>query len=155
MWQPRPTKIETMMDVARIVARRSTCQRMSVGAVLADRNMEQLWYGYNGGPRGGINQCRRPEEGNCGCLHAETNAIIKAPGNIAKMAFLTHSPCPMCATMLVNAHVFAVYYDTRYRDDEGLAILADAGVKLQGRTGDMDEQMERVWPVPKHIAPHG
>lgn len=126
----RPTKVETMMAVARIVARRSTCSRLSVGAVLTDARMEQLWYGYNGGPKGGRNECHRPDEGNCGCLHAEMNAVIKAPGGAEKLAFLTHSPCPMCATMLVNAHVSAVWYDEEYRDTEGLDVLVTSNVLI-------------------------
>jgi dCMP deaminase len=117
-----------MISIATVVAKRSTCGRLSVGAVLTDSRMEQLWYGYNGGPKGGINACRRIDAGNCGCLHAEMNAVVKAPGDIEKLAFLTHAPCAMCATLLVNAHVVAVWYEEEYRDPEGLLILGDGGV---------------------------
>lgn len=141
------------MAVAEVVARRSTCARLSVGAVLTDIRMEQLWYGYNGGAKGGVNECRHGPDspGGCGCLHAEMNAVIKAPGDIAKLAFLTHSPCAMCATMLVNAHVAEVYYGEEYRDIEGLMILADAGIRVQGRPADpRDYVASKFWKAPCH-----
>jgi len=126
----RPGKIETMLQIAEVVAQRSTCTRLQVGAVLTDLRMEQLWYGYNGGAKGGVNACKRGDEGNCGCLHAELNAVIKAPGDIEKMAFLTHSPCEMCATALVNAHVIEVKYREEYRNPLGLLVLSEAGVRV-------------------------
>jgi len=125
---PRPSKVETMLDIAEVVSRRSTCSRLQVGAVLTDARMEQLWVGYNGGAKGGKNTCKRGEPGNCGCLHAEVNAVIKSPGDIEKYAFLTHSPCEACATALVNAHVIALWFRQEYREPLGLLVLADAGV---------------------------
>jgi deoxycytidylate deaminase len=118
-----------MLDIATVIARRSTCSRLQVGAVLTDMRMEQLWVGYNGGAKGVPNGCRRADAGNCGCLHAEVNAVIKAPGDIEKMAFLTHSPCEACATALVNAHVIEVHFNEEYRSQEGLFVLVEGGVR--------------------------
>jgi dCMP deaminase len=126
----RPTKIETMLEIAGAVARRSTCARLQVGTVITDRKMEQIAVGYNGGPRGGINRCRRPDEGNCGCVHSEINALLKAnfPGD--RRAFVTDSPCPLCAVALVNGGVVDLVYAREYRDPEGLEILAESGVGI-------------------------
>lgn len=132
----RPSKVDTMLDIATVVAARSTCLRLQVGAVLTDLRMEQLWYGYNGGPKGGPNSCKRGDEGNCGCLHAELNAVIKAPGDVEKMAFLTHAPCEMCATALINAHVSEVHHMHGYRDKSGLVTLASRGVRINGELRD-------------------
>lgn len=141
----RPSKVQTMLDITAVVARRSTCHRLQVGAVLTDLRMEQLWYGYNGGIKGGPNECRRADAGNCGCLHAELNAVIKAPGDIEKMAFLTHSPCEMCATAMVNAHVVELTFQETYRDLDGLAILKQAQVRVLTPWGAYEEE---AWPMP-------
>lgn len=136
-----------MMAIAETVAKRSTCARLQVGAVLTDLRMEQLWYGYNGGAKGGVNSCAREDAGNCGCLHAELNAVIKAPGDVEKMAFLTHSPCEMCATALVNAHVSEVYYNREYRERTGLFLLERSGVRITPGV-PVVEEMSDAWPMP-------
>lgn len=130
----RPSKVETMLEIATVVAKRSTCSRLQVGAVLTDLRMEQMWVGYNGVAKGSQNECYYPDfPGRCGCLHAEINAVIKAPGDIDKMAFLTSSPCPACAVALVNAHVLEVHYIEEYREPiQGKRILAEAGIRQNG-----------------------
>lgn len=148
----RPSKVETMLAIAKVVADRSTCSRLQVGAVLTDLRMEQLWYGYNGGAKGGANGCKRGDVGNCGCLHAELNAVIKAPGDIEKIAFLTHSPCEMCATALVNAHVTTLHYAQEYRDQAGLQVLHDGGVVLSSTDGkavfiEINDPDEWIMPI--------
>ena len=96
------------MDITRLVARRSTCMRRQVGAVLVkDKNV--LATGYNGTPSGithcDITGCLR-EQMNvpsgerhelCRGLHAEQNAIIQAARhgvNIGdSILYCTDSPC--------------------------------------------------------------
>lgn len=134
----RPTKDEYFMEVARLTARMSTCNRLQVGAVLTDERHESFWVGYNGGPRAGRNECRdAAAEGGCGCVHAEANAVIKAPGAITKLAYFTHSPCVTCAVMLVNAHVVSFTYEERYRDTDGLDVLTEAGVDVYQAVPDL------------------
>lgn len=127
----RPTKEEYFMEVARLTAQMSTCKRLQVGVVLTDERHESFWIGYNGGPRAGRNECRdEATEGGCGCVHAEANAVIKAPGHIRKRTYITHSPCVTCAVMLVNAHVVSFTYAERYRDTTGLEVLMEAGINV-------------------------
>src|SRR5579884_3755943 len=100
------------MRMAEELAKRSTCSRSQVGSVITTGDLTQvLGIGYNGNARGLPNTCDSAEPGRCGCLHAETNAVIKAgaatPG---KVMFVTISPCVMCAKMIVNANVGTVYY---------------------------------------------
>lgn len=87
--------------------------------------------GYNGGPRGGRNTCARNTPGRCGCLHAETNALIKADPTEDKIAYLTMSPCELCSVALVNGRVKKVIYSMEYRDTTGLKILSEAGINSQ------------------------
>lgn len=131
MSQPRPSKEEYFLGIAKLTAAMSTCSRLQVGVVLTDARYESFWIGYNGGPRGGANVCRdSAAEGGCGCVHAEANAVIKAPGAIEKTAFITCSPCVTCAVMLVNAHVTTLTYEEQYRDTEGLAVLHESGIRV-------------------------
>jgi len=134
------------MEIARVVASRSTCLRRQVGAVLVlERRL--LATGYNGSP-GGLAHC-----GETGCLrerlkvpsgekhelcrglHAEQNAIIQAAihGVAIKGAALycTHFPCVVCAKMLVNAGITAIILDEDYPDDLSKKIFAEAGIIVE------------------------
>src|ERR671936_1800090 len=98
---------EVYMRMAEQLAKRSTCERKRVGAVITTGDLTQvLGIGYNGNARGLPNRCDSSEPGRCGCLHSEANALIKAgAGTPGKIAFVTLSPCLMCAKMIVNSNV--------------------------------------------------
>jgi len=54
---------------------------------------------------------------------------VKSPGEMRdKVAFITASPCVMCAKLMVQAHVSHVFYREAYRDASGLDVLTSAGV---------------------------
>lgn len=126
----RPPLFEVYMRMAEELAKRSTCRRLSVGTVITDPTLENVVaIGYNGNARGFPNDCDAPTPGACGCIHSEMNALVKAPGNLAdKVVFVTASPCPMCAKLMVQAQVSHVYYREPYRRPEGLGVLQAAGV---------------------------
>jgi deoxycytidylate deaminase len=44
------------------------------------------------------------------------------------VAFVTASPCVMCAKLMVQAQVSHLYYRTLYRNPAGLEVLEQAGV---------------------------
>ena len=121
---------EVYMRMAEELAKRGTCSRLQVGTVVTDARLENvLAIGYNGNVRGFPNRCDRDEAGRCGCIHSEQNALVKAPGNLRdKVAFVTASPCVMCAKLMVQANVGFVFYREAYRDPAGLEVLRDAGV---------------------------
>lgn len=124
---------EVYMRLAEELARRSTCRRRSVGAVITSADLTRvLGVGYNGGARGINNECLTPggpDDPCATCIHAETNAIAKAgavePG---KWAMITHSPCVLCATLLINSNVAHVLYRREYRDRAGVDLLHRAGI---------------------------
>lgn len=126
----RPPLYEVYMRMAEELAKRSTCARLQVGTVLTDPLLEHVVsIGYNGNARGFPNRCDSPEAGKCGCIHSEMNALVKSPGEMRdKVAFVTASPCVMCAKLMVQAHVSHVFYRTQYRDASGLEVLDRAGV---------------------------
>ena len=126
----RPPIFEVYMRMAEELAKRSTCSRLQVGTVLTDASLEQvLAIGYNGNVRGFPNRCDSDEAGRCGCIHSEMNALVKSPGEVPdKVAFVTASPCVMCAKLMIQAKVSHLFYRNAYRDPAGLEVLERAGV---------------------------
>lgn len=126
----RPPLYEVYMRMAEELAKRSTCARLQVGTVITDANLEHVVsIGYNGNARGFPNRCDSTEAGRCGCIHSEMNALVKAPGQMRdKVAFITASPCVMCAKLMVQANVSHLFYRERYRVPAGLEILEQAGI---------------------------
>lgn len=115
------------MELACIIAKRSTCGRLQVGCVVVSSdNCHVLGLGYNGNYKGGPNNCDdATKAGSCGCLHAEDNALLKLDykdTSIKKM-YVTHLPCVMCAKRIINAGIDHVYYLNGYRDSSSLEIL--------------------------------
>ena len=126
----RPPLYEVYMRMAEELAKRSTCIRLQVGTVLTDAALENVVaIGYNGNARGFPNQCDSPTPGGCGCIHSEQNALVKAPGHLRdKVAFVTASPCVMCAKLMIQANVAYLFYREAYRDAGGLEVLRYGGV---------------------------
>ncbi len=127
----RPPLFEVYMRMAEELAKRSTCARLQVGTVITDPDLENVVaIGYNGNARGFPNRCDRETPGSCGCIHSEMNALVKAPGGMAgKVAFVTASPCEMCAKLMIQAQVAYVFYREAYRDPGGLQVLERGAVR--------------------------
>ena len=121
---------EVYMRMADELAKRSTCARLQVGTVITDGALEHVVaLGYNGNARGFPNQCDTNVPGACGCIHSEQNAVVKADGHLRdKVAFVTASPCVMCAKLLIQANVTHVFYRQPYRKADGLEVLQAGGV---------------------------
>ena len=141
----RPTWDEYFMEMAELAAKRSTCLRRNVGAVIV-KDKRALATGYNGAPSGvkhcsEIGGCLREQlkvpSGErhelCRALHAEQNAIIQAAktGNSIEGAtiYITHQPCVICAKMLINAGIKRIVVKEGYPDDMSKKILEEAGLK--------------------------
>lgn len=130
----RPSFNDIYMDLAVMLSQRSTCSRKKVGCVVVSYdNQRVLAIGYNGSWSGGPNSCDSDEPGNCGCLHAEDNALIKLNynDNCGKVLYTTMSPCSLCAKRIINAGIDMVIYLEKYRKTDGLDILERAGVEVK------------------------
>lgn len=143
----RPDWDDYFMQIAYLVAQRSTCLRRQVGALLvADRRI--LSTGYNGAPQGlphcaDLGGCLRetlqipPGERQelCRALHAEQNAIIQAAvhgvGLRGVTCYSTTQPCVTCAKMLINANVRRIVFAGEYPDPLARQMLEEAGVLLE------------------------
>lgn len=121
------------MELAKSLAFRSTCQRLNVGAVITSSDFRQvLAVGYNGNAAGLPNKCDQHEQGDCGCVHAEANAIINchAPLTQPKIFFSTFSPCINCAKLMLNlGNLKKLFYCHEFKNKEPLEILKKAGIK--------------------------
>lgn len=133
----RPNIDHYFLEVARVVATRATCDRAHIGTVLV-KDKYIISSGYNGAPHG-LSHCDQVghlmENGHCvRTTHAEQNAIIQAAvhGSSTKGATLysTHSPCKICAKIILNAHIRRVVVSEFYRDDMVAAMFQEAGVEF-------------------------
>lgn len=141
----RPHWDDYFLEIAGVVARRSTCLRRHVGAVLV-RDRFIISTGYNGAPTG-IRHCSETgclrakyqipsgeRHELCRGLHAEQNAIIQAAlhGVIAKGAtmYCTNHPCSICAKMMINAGVVRVVISNDYNDPLSKEMLDEAGIEV-------------------------
>jgi dCMP deaminase len=141
----RPSWETYFMDIARLVASRSTCRRRSVGAVIV-KDKRILSTGYNGAPSG-LSHCldigclreklkvasgQRHEL--CRGIHAEQNAIIQAAYHgfsiKTSMLYCTNLPCSICTKMIINAGIYRIYYQEGYADEMSLTMLGEAGVEV-------------------------
>jgi len=133
----RPALDEYLLSLAGVVATRSTCCRLSVGAVLA-RDGRILSTGYNGAPAG-LAHCTHELDRPCpDTVHAEANALVFAARHGVMVAggtlYATHSPCLACSGLLLNGGVTRVVYRDDYRSRAGIDRLAEGGVTVEQLT---------------------
>lgn len=68
-------------------------------------------------------------------LHAESNAISKCAKWISSTEgatlYVTLSPCPDCAKLIIQAGISRVVYRYRYRITTGIDILLEAGITVE------------------------
>jgi len=141
----RPSWQQYFIEMAFLVAKRSTCLRRKVGAVLV-KNNQIIATGYNGTPKG-VRHCAetgclreklRVPSGErhelCRGVHAEQNAIIQAAINGAStkgaILYCTHQPCSICSKIIINAEISKVIIASSYPDELAQEMLQEAGVDL-------------------------
>lgn len=125
MYTRRAEWSDVWMDVATALARRSSCIRSRVGAVIVHDNY-RVWPGFNGPPPGHLNcdrgGCPRGNksfselpsgssfsspQGFCTAVHAEMNAkkkFLDAGMTVDSKTFIytTREPCAGCWTGLLD-----------------------------------------------------
>lgn len=141
----RPSWEQYFLELADLVASRSTCLRRQVGAVLV-KNERIIATGYNGAPRG-LKHCL-----DTGCLrdamqipsgqryelcrgvHAEQNAIINAANygvsTQDSVLYCTNQPCIICARMIINAGIIKVVHRGNFDDQLAEQFLQEAGIEI-------------------------
>ena len=133
------------MDIAYLVAQRSTCLRRKVGAgAVKDRRI--LATGYNGAPSG----CRHCDEVGClrqqldipsgqrqeicRAVHAEQNVIVQAAKHGISLdgaeLYCTTLPCITCAKMLLNVGIRRICVVEGYPDELTGDLIKESGMEL-------------------------
>ncbi|MDJ1108765.1 MULTISPECIES: ComE operon protein 2 [Staphylococcaceae] len=114
---------EYFMAQSQLLALRSTCTRLSVGATIVKDN-RIIAGGYNGSVSGEVHCIDAGcyvEDGHCiRTIHAEMNALLQC----AKMGvttegadiYVTHFPCIHCTKSLIQAGIKKIYYAEDYKN---------------------------------------
>jgi len=141
----RPDIDQYFLKIALVVAERSTCRRHHMGAV-AVKDKHILTTGFNGAAAG-LKDCLElgclRDEMNipsgerqeiCRGIHAEQNVIIQAALHGVSLEgstiYCTHTPCVLCAKMLVNARIKRFVSFNKYRDDAFIDLFREAGIEV-------------------------
>lgn len=140
----RPSWETYFMGITFLVAKRSTCLRRAVGAVIV-KDKRILTTGYNGAPTGikhcieigclreKLNVASGENHELCRGIHAEQNAIIQAALHGVSingaLLFCTNLPCSICAKMIINAGINKIYYASGYADSLSGEMLNEAGIE--------------------------
>jgi dCMP deaminase len=142
----RPGFDEYCLKIAAVVSERSTCLRHHIGAV-AVKDKHILTTGYNGAAAG-LKDCLElgclRDENNipsgtrheiCRAIHAEQNVIIQAALHGVSLEgatiYCTHTPCILCAKMLVNARIKRFVSFGKYSDDAFKDLFKEAGIEFE------------------------
>ena len=122
------------MQMARIWAENSYCERRKVGALIV-KNKMIISDGFNGTPSGFENICE--DENNTSkpyVLHAEANAITKVArsnnSSDGSTLYVTASPCIECAKLIIQSGIKRVVFGEHYRITDGIDLLKRAGIEV-------------------------
>jgi len=133
-------KILVFVNHLRNIASLSQSSRLKVGAIAVKKNFQRDCFGYNGTiSNAPINKKTGTEEeslkpGLSGFVHAEMNLIAKFrehdPENYVVM--LTHSPCSICAKLLINAEFKNIFWLEEYRETNHINELFEGRIDNWG-----------------------
>ncbi|MBP3038934.1 ComE operon protein 2 [Bacillaceae bacterium Marseille-Q3522] len=111
------------MAQSQLIALRSTCTRLAVGATIV-RDKRIIAAGYNGsiaGDKHCIDEGCYIVDNHCvRTIHAEVNAILQCakfgvPTEAAEI-YVTHFPCLACSKAIIQAGIKTVYYAFDYKN---------------------------------------
>ena len=134
----RITWDQFFMAQSHLLALRSTCTRLAVGATIV-REKRIIAGGYNGSISGDEhctdNGCYVVDNHCVRTIHAETNALLQCakygtPTNGADI-YVTHFPCLPCTKTIIQAGIKNVYYAKNYKNNPyALELFEKAGVNV-------------------------
>jgi dCMP deaminase len=129
------------LEIAKMVAQRSTCPRRQVGCVLVDSKNHIVATGYNGVPTGFVHCIDTPCPGakypsgegldHCEAIHAEVNAFLQLRSDDELTAYLTVLPCFTCGKMIANSKVKRIVALEEYVHTQTASMLKMAGIKAE------------------------
>lgn len=128
------------MEITKMVASRSTCDRAEVGCLIVNDDNRIVSSGYNGSVSGNphcddVGHTMR--DGHCiATIHAEMNALLYCAkeGISVKncVAYVTHFPCLNCTKALIQSGIKEIYFLNAYRiDDYAIELLERNNIKYE------------------------
>jgi len=127
------------MAQSHLLALRSTCKRLMVGAtIVLDKRI--IAGGYNGSVSGSvhcIDEGCYVIDGHCvRTVHAEANALLQCAKFGARTdgadIYVTHFPCLQCCKQIIQAGIKGVYYAEDYRNHPyAVELFKEAGVHVE------------------------
>ncbi|TRM12762.1 ComE operon protein 2 [Lentibacillus cibarius] len=127
------------MAQSHLLAMRSTCTRLMVGATIV-RDKRIIAGGYNGSVSGGVHCIDEGcyiIDGHCvRTIHAEANALLQCakfgvPTDGAEI-YVTHFPCLQCCKQIIQSGIKTVYYAKDYKNHPyALDLFKNAGVETR------------------------
>lgn len=124
---------------ASVAALRSTCTRLSVGAVIVKDN-RMIATGYNGSISDGDHcldkGCHIVDNHCIRTIHAEVNAIIQCArfgvSTENTDIYVTYFPCVHCTKQIIQAGIKRVFYEKNYKNDPlAIELMKEAGIHLE------------------------
>jgi dCMP deaminase len=151
-------KIQVFVDILNGISTLSMSSNLKVAAIAFRRDFKGIAaFGYNGSYKNaGINEETGTEEesllsGHSGFVHAEMNMIAKFrehdPENY--VVFLTHSPCSVCAKLLINADFQYIFWKEEYRETSHLNKYFQGNLKAYGKIEELYQKeylLEGIFP---------
>jgi len=137
----RITLDQMYMEIAQVIAKRSSCTKRKVGCIIV-KNNQIIAEGYNGTPPGWkTNECEDEEGNTKPCVsHAESNAISKAASSSISCRngtiYCTLQPCFDCAKQIIQSGISRVVYMASYRDSRPLNYFQKCGIKVDQMNHD-------------------
>lgn len=127
------------MAQSHLLALRSTCERLMVGATIV-RDKRIIAGGYNGSVSGS-KHCADEGcyviDGHCvRTVHAEINALLQcAKFGVATdnaEIYVTHFPCLQCCKSIIQSGIKKVYYAADYKNHPyAIELFEEAGVRTE------------------------
>lgn len=127
------------MAQSHLLALRSTCTRLTVGATIV-RDKRIIAGGYNGSIAGGdhcIDKGCYVIDNHCvRTIHAEMNALLQCakfgvPTAEAEI-YVTHFPCLQCCKAIIQAGIKTVYYAEDYKNHpHAVELFQQANVRTE------------------------
>lgn len=149
----------TWMQMAEVIARRSSCVNRQVGAMIVDKHNRPISAGYNGPPAGfnGANSLRQIRDtddcrsfcprssgersdsyDNCVSVHAELNALMFSDRRdyFGGTIYVTSPCCYNCAKAVSNSGVSRVVCaisdkDGHIDNQKGIEFLKSCGIEVE------------------------
>lgn len=127
------------MAQSHLLALRSTCTRLTVGATIV-RDKRIIAGGYNGSIAGGDHcidkGCYVIDHHCVRTIHAEMNALLQCakfgvPTSESEI-YVTHFPCLQCCKAIIQAGIKTVYYAEDYKNHPyAIELFKQANVKVE------------------------